>query len=215
MWNVFGSGGDSNPQPFMINTKDLLLVIKYAIRLCHQHVSTHPTHLFLFPTFNHFVKEKMGGANGYTPYKNTILLFVSPQKTKNWKQALTETICHEFMHAAMDNHYKRQTLLDDLIFEGIAESFVASLFGVKPHIPSQVLTKEESISWYHKLKKHFRSTNLYYPVFQEGKDYPLWSGYAIGYHIIEAFREKHPNIAWNEIIHLTPKEIHIKAGYGK
>lgn len=206
---------ETQHQAFSLSEPELLRTIEEALNLCHKNVATSPTNIFLFPTFSTFVKEKMGGVSGYTPYKNTLLLYVSPQETDRWKEALTETICHEFMHTVMDNHYERKNLLDDLIFEGVAESFVSFLFGVKAHMPSQALSLKETIVWYRKLKKRFRNTKLYYPVFLEGKEYPLWAGYAIGYQIIEAYRKQHPSTSWNDIVRLTPKEIHEKAEFGK
>ncbi len=202
-------------QTFSIPEPELLRTIEEALRLCHKNVSTSPTNIFLFPTFSTFVKDKMGGVSSYTPYKNTLLLYVSPQETDRWKEALVETICHEFMHTVMDNYYERKNLLDDLVFEGVAESFVSFLFGVKAHMPSQALPLKETLAWYQKLKKRFRNTKLYYPVFLEGKDYPLWAGYAISYQIIEAYRKKHPDTTWGTLVKLTPKEIHEEAEFGK
>ena len=205
----------SKHQAFSLSEPELLRTIEEALRLCHKNVSTSPSNIFLFPTFSTFVKEKMGGVSGYTPYKNTLILYLSPQETERWKEALTETICHEFMHTVMDNHYERKNLLDDLVFEGVAESFVSFLFGVKAHMPSQALPFKEALVWYEKLKKRFRNTKLYYPVFLEGKEYPLWAGYAIGYQMIEVYRKQHPDISWDILVKLTPKEIHQEAGFEK
>lgn len=202
-------------QPFEIQNHELLSVVEKALHLCHKHVSTSPTNIFLFPTFSNFVKEEMGGVSGYTPYKNTLLLFVSPEKTDRWEQSLTETVCHEFMHTVMDNHYERKNLLDDLVFEGIAESFVSFLFGIRPDMPSQALTETVALDWYQKLKDHLQDTELYYPVFLEGKEYPLWAGYALGYRLIEAYRKKYPNTTWDEIVRLTPETIHSSSGFGE
>lgn len=206
---------DAQHQTFNLSEPELLRTIEEALQLCHKNVSTSPTNIFLFPTFSTFVKNKMGGVSGYTPYKNTLLLYVSPQETERWKEALTETICHEFMHTVMDNHYERKNLLDDLVFEGVAESFVSFLFGVKAHMPSQALPFKEALVWYEKLKKRFRNTKMYYPVFLEGKEYPLWAGYAIGYQMVEAYRKRHPDTSWNDIVPLTPKKIYEKSEFGK
>jgi uncharacterized protein YjaZ len=206
---------DDKSIPFEISTKKIISVIEKALHLCHKHVTTPPTTIFLFPTFSDFVKDKMGGVSGYTPYKNTLLLFVSPIGTRHWERALTETICHEFMHTVMDNHYERKDLLDDLVFEGIAESFVSFHFGERPDMPSQALSEKEALEWYRKLKKRSRNTKLYYSVFLEGKEFPLWAGYAIGYRLFETYRSKHRKVTWNEVVHLTPREILVGSGFGE
>ena len=213
--NIFDQNEAGDPQSFNISAAELLSVTEKAIGLCHGQVLAPPSHIFLFPTFSEFVRENMDGVTGYTPHRNTLLIFMSPKKTKSWKRALTEAICHEFMHAVMDNHYERKTLLDDLIFEGIAESFVSALFGVRVNSPAQALSPRKTLQWYKKLAQHLKATNLYYPVFLEGKEYPLWAGYAIGYRVVEAFRKKHPAITWNDIIRMTPEEIHAKSWFGK
>jgi uncharacterized protein YjaZ len=210
-YNILDPDHNVTPQSIKTPLTEILPALQKALDLCYHHISASPVHIFLFPTFSSFVKETMNGVSGYTPYKNTLLLFISPQKTKEWKQALIETICHEFMHAVMNNYSERETLLDDLIFEGIAESFVTSLLGKQPHLPSQSLIKEDALQWHQKLKKHLSRNDLYYPVFLEGKDYPLWAGYAVGYYIVEAFREKHPEVTWDEIVRLNPREIYLKA----
>ncbi len=203
---------DPNQDPSLVSTfnipeKELIATVEQALQLCHEHIETPPTNIFLFPTLSAFVQEKMGGVSGYTPYKNTLLLFVSPTETEHWKRALTETICHEFLHTVMDNFYERQNLLDDLVFEGVAESFVSFLFGERPDMPSQALSQGDALEWYRKLREHFQETDIYYPVFLEGKDYPLWAGYAVGYRLVEAYRKRYPETSWNEIVRLKPEEI--------
>lgn len=216
LYNI--SDPDQNTLPlsaFTIPEQELLATVEQALRLCHEHIETSPTNIFLFPTFSTFVQEKMGGVSGYTPYKNTLLLFVSPTETGHWQRALTETVCHEFMHTVMDNFYERQNLLDDLVFEGVAESFVSFLFGNRPDMPSQALSQKDALKWYEKLKEHFQATDLYYPVFLEGKDYPLWAGYAVGYWLIEAYWKQHPETSWDEIVRLKPEEILLKSNFGE
>ncbi|MDD5084297.1 MAG: DUF2268 domain-containing putative Zn-dependent protease [Candidatus Moranbacteria bacterium] len=212
MYNIPANDDQKNIQSFSIPFQEIVPIIEKALDICHKYVDTSSTNIFLFPTFSDFVKEKMGGVSGYTPYKNTLLLFVSPTKTLHWERALTETICHEFMHTVMDNHYERANLLDDLIFEGIAESFVSFHFGERVDMPSQALSEQDALEWLKKIKEHFSSTELYYPVFLEGKEYPLWTGYAVGYRLVEAYKKQHSQLTWNEMVRLTPKEIFSESG---
>ena len=52
--------------------------------------SDEKVHIFLFPTFDKFVIEKMKGVSGFCPWKNTILIFIS--FVKGWENQLKETI---------------------------------------------------------------------------------------------------------------------------
>ena len=82
-------------------------------------------------------------------------------------------------------------------------------------MPSQALSQKDALKWYEKLKEHFQATDLYYPVFLEGKDYPLWAGYAVGYWLIEAYWKQHPETSWDEIVRLKPEEILLKSNFGE
>jgi len=70
----------------------------------------------------------MMGTYGYTPSENNIFIFINPQ-SKNWQTSLKSTIAHEYAHAVTFTYHKWQTLLDSLIFEGLAESFKEKLTG--------------------------------------------------------------------------------------
>ena len=74
----YTSEGKMSPFDYPIEERGVLRVITDSVTECHQIVPTAPTQIFVFPTFSDFVKRKMGGTNGYTPWKNTILLFVNP-----------------------------------------------------------------------------------------------------------------------------------------
>lgn len=211
LYNIFGEK-NLRGQKFQISKDEILTVVSDSIRLANQRLRGKPTHVFLFPTYSSFVNKRMGGVSGYTPYKNTLLVFISPQTNKRWKGALTETICHEFVHGVMDNYYERQNLLEDLVFEGVAEYFVSQLFGLKKHLPATALTKKECRQWLTKLKDKLDARDLYYPVFLQGGDYPLWGGYAIGYRIIESFMKNHPDTSFERLVRMTPQAIFQKSG---
>lgn len=38
-------------------------------------------------------------------------------------------------------------------------------------------------------------------------EYPLWTGYSLGYQIIRSFLKKYPKIPWQKIMKLKPKTI--------
>ena len=56
-------------------------------------------------------------------------------------------------------------------------------------------------------KLNSRNQQLYYDLFFGSKKYPLWSGYSIGYYIVQNYLNKQKKINWNKIIRLDPQII--------
>lgn len=192
---------------YKVNEKEVTKIIKNSTRLCQKENKTKSIKFFVFPSFHPFIKNKMRGVSGFTPWKNTILLFINP--TKGWKSALAETVAHEFNHLVMLKYHKWETLLDSLIFEGLAEHFREKVIGGKKAPWSLALNKESAKKIFSKIKKFLNSKNtkLYYSLFFGNKEYPIWAGYSLGYQIIKSFLENNPNLGWPKIIRLSPKQI--------
>ncbi len=172
------------------------------------------TRIFIFPTFRLFVKEKMFGVDGITPYLNVInmYLYPKPQEPKSFFQEINNTTAHEYNHTIRFQYFplsSSTTLLDNLINEGLAENFrMAILRGkISPWAGALQLKEVERI--FKKIKPFLRSTNLknFHKIFFANKEYPLWSGYAIGYQIVKSFLKNNKKIEWEKIIQLKAKEI--------
>ena len=156
----------------------------------------------------------MSGVSGYTPDRNNILLFISAQK--GWKTALKNTIAHEYAHTCAFANHKWISLLDSLIFEGIAENFRESIIGGKPARWSKALNKKQASVILMENIKNLNSINekKYLQLFLGyNNKYKLWSGYSIGYQIVKSFIRKNNKLQWSEIVKLEPKEILRKSEY--
>lgn len=86
-----------------------------------------PVRIFLVPTFDTFVKERMNGSSGYSPWKNTIILAIHPKPGAI--RALKKTVAHEFAHVITRQYNKWETLLDSIVFDGLAENFCEDVMG--------------------------------------------------------------------------------------
>lgn len=178
------------------------IVIKCQKRLLHNK----PVDIFIFPTFSNFTKTKMFGCTGYTPWKNTILIFIHPSiKIK----ILAKTVAHEFCHAVMLNYHKWETLLDSLIFEGLAEHFSEYITSTRTSPWAKVISKKQSGQILKTLrgKLQSKSYTLYKNLFFGNEKYTNWTGYTLGYFIVKPFLRKKPNLSWQRIIKLSPKTI--------
>lgn len=211
---VFDSQNDKKIIKFHFDKKRVLAIIKKAIISCHKAISSEPTKIFVFPTFSDFVEKKMSGTTGYAPHKNTILVFINPSG-KLWQDALARTIAHEFNHSVILRYNRWETLLDSMVFEGLAEYFQEYAIGGKRTPWTKVLGINQSRKLFLELKKSLQSKNykLYQAVFFGDKKYPLWSGYSIGYHLVGAFIKNNPGLEWKKIIKLSPREILEKSNF--
>ena len=166
-----------------------------------------PVHIFVFPTSKTFVKEKMDGVAGYSFWRNTILVYINP--VDGWDTALRNTICHEFAHAVAQNYNRMETILDQLIFDGVAEHFRESVVNGDKAPWVKALTEEEAMKIFDEIKDDLDSVdeNTRNEIFYGTGKYPLWSGYAIGYFIVGNFLKKLNKIDWNEILKMPPRKI--------
>lgn len=184
-------------------------IIKEIITGCRR-ISKNKSKLVIhiFPSYNKFINTQMSGVSGYTSNSRNILIFISPQK--DWQTALKNTLAHEFAHSIAFKYHKWQTLLDCLIFEGLADNFRESVIGGKPAPWSIALSQINAKKTFIKLKKllNSKNENLYSQVFLGySNKYPLWSGYAIGYQIMKSYFKYNKNKSWQEVFKLKPGEI--------
>jgi len=221
-FQIFGRNKRIPKIPFPlipINKNEIFKVIEIAFKKCFSFLKPKFTWIFVFPTFNLFVKQKMRGVTGGSFWKNTILLFIYP-KTKNWQTPLIQTFVHEFAHSVENEYFpisSSTTLLSSLIFEGRANNFVTSVLKCNPPPEAKVLNKTQCKKILGELQKKdlLDSTNqkLRRSLFFGNKEYPLWTGYSLGYQIVKSFLRKHPKMKWEEIIKLPAKEILEKSGW--
>jgi hypothetical protein len=144
------------------------------------------------------VRTRMNGVMGFTPGKDLIDLYVSPGKDLNsW---IVYNAAHEYHHAAwMYLSPERDpygfTLLEYLIFEGRADSFANKVtkitapwtHAIAPTLQCQLLTL---------LKPSLGMQGAILPkvMFGDGDKYPTWTGYTIGYEIVQSFLRVHPAV---------------------
>jgi len=185
-------------------------IIQSTVQKCHRQLPlpTLPLFVFIFPWLALEYDKEFGGVNGFTPYMNTIHLFVSPNKFSF--KSLQKTIAHEFNHAVFFHyHTSKQTLLDTIIFEGLAENFREEVIGGSSSSWSVALPLKKSKEIFNSLKRSLNSKNplLYQEVFFGGEKYKKWTGYSIGYRIVKSFRRVYSKMSWKEILKMDPKEI--------
>lgn len=191
-----------------IDENKVKVIIEEAIKKCFAAVSiTKSVHIFVFPTFSEFVKEKMNGSTGYSPWKDTILVYINPACISD--NAIRSTICHEFAHAVAQNYNELRTILDQLVFDGVAEHFRESVINGDKAPWVKALTEEEAKKIFSEIKDRLESDNnaIRREIFYGAGKYPLWTGYTIGYFIVSSFLKKQKTVSWDDILKMPPKKI--------
>ena len=208
---VFNKVVDNNNQYiFTLDEVKIIGTVTKAIKKCSDVLPGGITSIFVFPTFSQFVKEEMSGTTGYTPWPDTILIFINPASLQ-YDKALGETVGHEFNHTVFLRDKKCTTLLDSIIFEGLAEYFREQIIGgdQAPWTKIFELNKAKVIFSEMKLANLLQSTDsgIRRGVFFGNEKYICWTGYAIGYYIVKSFLENNPSLGWKEIMTRQPKDI--------
>jgi uncharacterized protein YjaZ len=176
--------------------------------------------IYLFPTLSNFVKEKMDGMLGFAPYTNVMHLYIHEDTLtdKNVSTTLQNTVAHEYNHLMRYEHFlETETLLDDLIFEGLAENFREAVFPGKQSPWSIALNKNSARETFLNLKPTLLVKNydfeIYNALFFGNDAYKLWTGYSIGYHLVKDYLNSMEGINWKEIMKTQAKQIATESGW--
>lgn len=133
---------------------------------------------------------------GWTHTTHSIILSLDPKFpnfTSALKKELPRTISHELHHTVRWN-LMGKTLLDRMIFEGLASRFEQEVWGGRPSAWATALKKNEIASILRRAKKEFNSKKYdYYAWFFGSGDLPKWTGYSLGYFLVAEYIIKHPS----------------------
>jgi uncharacterized protein YjaZ len=212
---IFGFNNITQLENKKIDNTKIISIIHKTLEKCNKKIAfSGALHIHCFPSYNSFINTKMSGVSGYTSDQNNILLFLSPQP--GWQKQLRYTIAHEYAHTFTYAYHGWKTLLDSLIFEGIAEHFRESVLGGKVSPWSKSIPPNECKKIFKEIYNNLQNTQekYYQQIFLGFEDkYPLWAGYAIGYQIVKLFLSKHKNMSWPDIVKTKTEDILTKSQY--
>lgn len=204
--HVLGDTKDSI-KPIWMNAAGTANIISRSLEAAYSKLPfAGSVEVYVLPTYNSFITRKMGGVSGFTPGKRVIFIYLNP--SGKWRRRLAETAAHEFVHTISYKNHKWQTLLDTIIFEGLAEVFTSKVLKFPASPWSKALGREQAKTIVRKIKPVLKSKNQkeYQRVFFDNKEFPLWTGYALGSHIVREFI-KNNGEGWNDLLKLKPAAV--------
>ena len=205
--SIFGSAKNIKIYDPKFKEKEVIKIIEKSIKKAHKIIKTRPTEINIFPTFHPFKIKKLSGVSGFCQKEGVIMLDINP--AKGWQKALEKTLYHEFAHSIIKKPVKEWTLMDSIIYEGLADNFSEYISQKGPPIWNTKVSLKECRKYFPKIKKMINSKTwrVYDAVFLGKGKYPMWLGYSMGYKIVHSFLKKNPKLKWKKILNLKPKEI--------
>ena len=161
------------------------------------------------PSMDGYVANKNGVA-----YKNALFLFVTPELEERELYAL---LAHEYHHICRIFHRgsspMEHTLTESLVIEGMAEAAVEELYGEERLSPwAKRYTIEQAKDMW---ERHFvpslevKGVLNHRPFLYGDRKVrlPKWSGYSIGYHIVQSYLKKNGSVSQKKLCKVSADEI--------
>jgi uncharacterized protein YjaZ len=206
----------------LLKEKNVEMIVNDALLKSNSYLTGINTTVYIFPSAGDYeqLTDQGGGVSGVTIGSGKIMILVDPT-VDNWESMLSYVVAHEYHHSIWTSQNLAGfgiTLLDHLVVEGRADSF-ANIVYPEFDVPwtSSIDLKTENIIW-KLIDDQLGKINgevINKVMFGDGMDYPQWSGYTIGYHIVQNYLEKNPEVNVETWTNMSSSDILEKSGYVK
>ena len=107
-------------------------------------------------------------------------------------------LAHEINHAVriLTGPGFGPALLQQLISEGIATAFDQAAFPGPADPWTHAITQTQECAQWEKAEPQLGYTSFYNTWMLGGHGIPHWTGFTIGYHIVNQYRSHHPGVSW-------------------
>jgi uncharacterized protein YjaZ len=134
------------------------------------------------------------GLGGYTPDPHVSYVYVDTRHSVE-ENELVATICHELHHASrlLGPGYG-QTLLEAMVFEGLAISFEQEATGDETFLSGYLAKQRGTTALLNRVRDRFGDTSFdhrsWFVADAKGV-LPRWTGYRVGYYLVQRYLERH------------------------
>lgn len=190
-------------------------IISSALAKCNKEVKNDSITIYILPSNNNIknVMEGKGGVSALTAGSKQILLTLDPGISK-WTEMLPYNVAREFDYSywtKMDfKNAPQRTLLDYLVLEGRADSYAHLIYPDVDCPWTKVLPADVESQIWNRIKGQLNNTDVafqYDVMYGSKSQYPLWGGFALGYHIVQSSLKNHPELSPTEWINLPSAKI--------
>jgi uncharacterized protein YjaZ len=191
-------------------------VEKYAEDAC-QILNISLVNIIIWPNPNAVISET--GEGGETWSSEVCFVYIDQTRSEEELQNIITTqipgtIYHELNHIARWNKLGKNIgfhtdLSKSIISEGLASVFHAEKCD-NVNIPWTTYTQKEIVELLDIYQNRNQKLDMKYNhgewFYGEG-ELPRWIGYKVGFYIVDAFRKKHPNVVWKELVGMNAEKI--------
>lgn len=146
------------------------------------------------------------GLGGYTLGPTEVEIVVDPAFSglgSVLPSRLPSIVAHEIHHTVRwRSPGPYGTLLDAFVFEGMADHFAIELLGVEVPPWSMVLSPDEIDRFLRRAQPELDSLGFDFNAWFFGtRDLPRWTGYSLGFHLIDQYLARHPERSAADLVH--------------
>jgi uncharacterized protein YjaZ len=142
------------------------------------------------------VIPEIGIGGNYSKAENRITIFIDPEHKnilENISKEILKTLAHEYMHASREQKipWEECTLLEALVTEGLAQCFEVEVCGEDP-IYARTLSAYEIQHILKQVTSILNTNDFDYSgiFFGVGGIYKKWTGYSVGYWLVNEYLRK-------------------------
>ena len=170
-----------------------------------------------------FVREFMHSVTGFCPGSGRIVLYAYSEK--DWLQWFPLMLAHEYHHNVWTHHQAHQDksfldtfgLLDNILLEGRADSFAKIVFPDMKSAHTTALSKEQEAEQWKSMQSFLDDTSdvIHSKYMIGGDGIPLWTGYTIGFNIVQSYIQNHPNASIDDWTYMDAYELLASSKYNE
>ena len=208
-------------------------IVESALTLCSERLSRPDLNarVFLFPGDgdSRVLVRQMHGVLGFSLGSQAMMVFLWP--TDGWQKWLTYTVTHEYIHLVRNLLFPRglaggkliymktqrpETLLDAMVAEGLADVFATrALENIEPPWIDALTPELERRMWprVHRRLQVSDTTEIRRILFGDNDRIPPWTGYTVGYRIVEGYLRENPDAQPANLVGQPASAIFEGSGY--
>lgn len=204
------------------NKAEIDEAIHKAINKCQAYITNDSVTFYVQPPniANSDILTRMGGVTGMAVGSKHILLSIDPN-VANWKESLEHSVAGEcyssyWTHKYHDSTFK-WTMLRYLVYVGKSNAFRLMIYPNANTPWVKALDEPKKAEMWTKIKPKLNTRNFFYmsEVMFGSNDYPLWTGFTLGYSIMNDALTKNPDLKFEDWDKMEAEKIFELSGWNQ